>query len=201
MARDRSPKYKRSRREGIELHPDLDKAGSAKSPLSRRRYAPGVHGPKGGWAKVSNYGQQLREKQKAKRVYGILERQFRNYYEKALKHEGDTGEVMLSFLESRLDNVVYRLGFAKTRPAARQMVTHGHILLNGRKATIPSMDTKVGNEVMLKDKFADRLKPTDKNTASWLTRDKNHGKIVATPDLSDAKTMLDMRPIIEFYSR
>lgn len=207
MARDRSPKYKRSRREGVELHPDLDKAGSAKSPLTRRRYAPGVHGPKGGWAKVSNYGQQLREKQKAKRIYGILERQFRNYYEKAIRQAGDTGEVMLSLLERRLDNVVYRLGFAKTRPAARQMVTHGHILVNGRSTTIPSIQVRVGSVVEVKDRiaqspyWAERLKSSDKITTGWLVRANTRGQVVAEPDLNEAKLAVDMRPIIEFYSR
>lgn len=207
MARDLAPKYKRSRREGVELHPDLDRADTAKSPLTRRRYIPGVHGPKGGWNKSSNYGVQLREKQKAKRIYGLLERQFRNYYEKAIKKEGDTGEEILTMLESRLDNVVYRLGFAKTRPAARQMVNHGHILVDGKKLSIPSAQVSVGSEITPKAKIADspifteRLKTIDRSLPGWLTRDKAKGKVVAKPDLSDAKQMVDMRLIIEFYSR
>lgn len=207
MARDLTPKYKRSRREGVELHPDLDRAGTAKSPLTRRRYFPGVHGPKGVWTKRSNFGTQLREKQKAKRIYGILEKQFRNYYQAAIRRHGDTGEVMLDLLEKRLDNVVYRLGFAKTRPAARQMVTHGHILLNNKKAAIPSTQVKVGNEITIKGKllakpvFAEKLKALDRKTPGWLIREKNQGKMVAEPDLDEPKQMIDMRLIIEFYSK
>lgn len=207
MARDLAPKYKRSRREGVELHPDLDRAGTAKSPLTRRRYFPGVHGPKGGWSKQSNFGVQLREKQKAKRIYGVLERQFRNYYASALKKSGDTGEVMLSLLEKRLDNAVYRLGLAKTRPAARQLVNHGHILVNGQKLTIPSASVAVGDAIMLKAKtaskpiFAAKLKAAERQTAPWLTRDKSQGKVVAEPDLTEPKQMVDMRLIIGFYSR
>ncbi|MEK7164640.1 MAG: 30S ribosomal protein S4 [Patescibacteria group bacterium] len=207
MARDLAPKYKRSRREGVELHPDLDRAGTAKSPLTRRRYFPGVHGPKGGWNKQSSYGIQLREKQKAKRIYGILERQFSNYYAKAIRKEGDTGEVMLSMLEKRLDNVVYRLGLAKTRPAARQLVGHGHIQVNGKKLTIPSAQVEVGDEVVLKAKtavkpiFAEKLKANDKANAAWLTRAGSKGKMVAEPELTDAKQSVDTRLIIEFYSR
>lgn len=207
MARDLAPKYKRSRREGVELHPDLDRAGTAKSPLTRRRYFPGVHGPKGGWNKQSSYGTQLREKQKAKRIYGILERQFRNYYEKAIRKQGDTGDNMLSMLESRLDNVVYRLGLAKTRPAARQLVGHGHIQVNGKKVSIPSAQVAVGDEIALKEKtaskpiFAEKLKVNDKANAGWLMREGSKGKVVATPELADAKQSVDTRLIIEFYSR
>ena len=207
MARDLAPKYKRSRREGAELHPDLDKAGSARSPLTRRRYAPGVHGPKGGPGKMSNYGLQLREKQKAKRIYGVLERQFRNYYQSAIRKKGETGEVMLSLLERRLDNVVYRLGFAKTRPAARQMVTHGHVLVDDKKAAVPSMLVAVGQTVALKDKtaqapwLAPALKAAPKKVSDWLVRHEHQGQMVAEPDLTEAKLAVDMRPIVEFYSR
>ena len=207
MARDLAPKYKRSRREGVELHPDLDRAGTAKSPLTRRRYFPGVHGPKGTWTKRSNFGLQLREKQKTKRIYGILEKQFSNYYKKAIRGTGDTGENMLSMLEKRLDNVVYRLGLAKTRPAARQMVVHGHILLNGKKAAVPSIQVKIGQTIALKDKQADKpvkaaeLKAIDRKSPGWLAREKNQGKMVAEPELDEVRQMIDMRPIIEFYSR
>ncbi len=207
MARDLAPKYKRSRREGVELHPDLDRAGTAKSPLTRRRYFPGVHGPKGGWNRQSSYGTQLREKQKAKRIYGILERQFRNYYAKALRQPGDTGDNMLAMLERRLDNVVYRLGLGKTRPAARQLVGHGHIQVNGKKVSIPSAQVAVGDAIVLKEKtavkpiFADKLKASDKANAGWLMRTGSKGKVVAEPDLTDAKQSVDTRLIIEFYSR
>ena len=189
------------------MHPDLDRAGTAKSPLTRRRYFPGVHGPKGTWTKRSNFGLQLREKQKTKRIYGILEKQFSNYYKKAIRGTGDTGENMLSMLEKRLDNVVYRLGLAKTRPAARQMVVHGHILVNNKKAAIPSIQVKIGNTITLKDKQADKpvkaaeLKAIDRKSPGWLLREKNAGKMVAEPELDEVKQMIDMRPIIEFYSR
>jgi len=207
MARDLAPKYKRSRREGIELHPDLDKAGTAKSPLTRRGYFPGVHGPKGTWNRRSEYGNQLREKQKVRRIYGILERQFRNYYEKALRQTGDTGQVMLGMIEARLDNVVYRLGFAKTRPAARQFVSHGHILVNGKSCNIPSCTIRVGDSISVKPKAAEKesvkasLKAIERALPSWLIRDGGEGKMVAIPDLEEPKSMIDMRQIIEFYSR
>lgn len=207
MARDLSPKFKRSRREGIDLHPDLDKAGTAKSPLTRKNYFPGVHGPKARRSKVSNYGRQLREKQKAKRIYGILEKQFRNYYGKSIRQTGDTGEVMLSMLERRLDNVVYRLGLTKTRPAARQMVSHGLVLVNGKKVNIPSYQINIGDEISLKEKINEKsalglvIKSIDRRLPGWLTINGFKGKVVAAPDLAISKEMVDMRPIIEFYSR
>ncbi len=207
MARDITSKYKRSRREGIELFPDLDRAGTPKSPLTRRHYAPGAHGSKKSWNKVSNYGQQLREKQKAKRIYGILERQFANYYAKAIKKEGDTGEVMLALLERRLDNVVYRLGLAKTRASSRQLVTHGNVQVNGQKVNIPSFQVKVGQAIAVREGLARRdwymafLQGSKRSSPGWLVREGAGGKVVAEPDLEEAKTMVDMRPIIEFYSR
>lgn len=207
MARDLSPKYKRSRREGVELFPDLDKAGTDRSPLTRRRYKPGVHGPKGGWARPTAYGIQLREKQKAKRTYGILERQFRNYYDKALRGRGDTGETLLCLLEKRLDNVVYRLGLAKTRQAARQLVAHGHIMLDGRRAAIPSLSVKIGNSIKVadrlsaKDQFAAGIAAINRAAPAWLSRENYGGKVLAEPDLSEVKLVLNPRPIIEFYSR
>lgn len=207
MARDLSPKYKRSRREGIELFPDLDKAGTDRSPLSRRRYKPGVHGPKGTWNRPTAYGAQLREKQKAKRIYGILERQFRNYYAKAMKSRGDTGEVLLSLLEKRLDNAVYRLGLAKTRQAARQMVTHGHILVNGKRTNVPSAQVKIGNTVKVADRLAQAphwsavASAIDRKTPDWLIREGYGGKVISEPNLEEAKLSVNTRPIIEFYSR
>ena len=207
MARDLSPKFKRSRREGVDLHPDLDKAGGAKSPLTRKSYFPGVHGPKNIFSKVTSYGKQLREKQKAKRFYGILERQFNNYYKKAIKRKGDTGDTILTMLESRLDNIVYRLGFAKTRPAARQMVNHGHILVNGKKCAIPSTQVAIGSSIEIKpsvsekELFKARVKEIDRAAPHWLTREEYKGKVISEPDLEDPKQMIDVRQIIEFYSR
>ncbi|OJI06452.1 30S ribosomal protein S4 [bacterium CG10_46_32] len=207
MGRDLTPKYKRSRREGVDLHPDLDKTGTAKSPLSRKAYHPGVHGPRGMRRKISSYGTQLREKQKAKRMYGILEKQFRNYYEKAIKTEGDTGAVILGMLESRLDNVVYRLGFAKTRPAARQMVSHGHIQINGKKTNVPSCFVPVGAKISVIERVAKSLRFTEgtkainRTTASWLTVKGSEATVVAAPDIEEPKTLIDVRRIVEFYSR
>ena len=207
MARDLSPKFKKSRREGIDLFPDLDKAGSAKSPLSRKNYAPGAHGPKHKFSKLSNYGKQLREKQKAKKIYGLLERQFRNYYTKAIRKEGETGDIMVTLLEKRLDNVVYRLGFAKTRAAARQMVNHGLVLVSGAKVDIPSFQVTVGDEITLKEKTAknpvlqEQIKSLDRKTPGWLSKKDLKGKVVAEPEVEQAKEAVDMRPIVEFYSR
>jgi small subunit ribosomal protein S4 len=207
MGRDLTPKYKRSRREGIDLHPDLDKAGTAKSPFTRKQYQPGVHGPRVIRSRITNYGTQLREKQKAKRIYGILERQFSNYFKKAIASKGDTGDVILALLERRLDNIVYRLGFAKTRPAARQMVSHGHILVNGKKNTVPSANLNIGDTVSVKPTVASRplflenLKANDRTVASWLTRKNVEAKVVAKPDIEDPKSLIDVRRIVEFYSR
>lgn len=207
MARDLAPKYKRSRREGVELHPDLDKAGTAKSPLSRRGYFPGMHGPKGTWTKRSNYGMQLREKQKTRRIYGILERQFRRYYDRAIKVTGDTGEVMLAMIERRLDNVVYRLGLAKTRPAARQLVTHGAVLVNGKPCNIPSRELAEGDVVAIKPSialrapFAASVEAIDRTVPGWLARKEMGGTVTGAPDLEEPRTLVDMRPIVEFYSR
>ena len=207
MARDLSPKFKQSRREGIDLHPDLDKAKQAKSPLARKAYHPGQHGPKAGRSKLSNYGVQLREKQKARRIYGILERQFSNYYKKALVSGKDTAEALLSLLENRLDNVVYRLGFAKTRPQARQMVNHGHIMVNGKKASIPSMQISTGAEISIISRIADnpvfkeKLKAIDRNVPSWLSRSGEKGKVTAEPEIEEPKMIIDVRRIVEFYSR
>jgi len=208
MARDLAPKFKRSRREGIDLHPDLDKVGTAKSPLTRKAYHPGEHGPKGMRRKSSIYGKQLREKQKAKRIYGVLERQFRNYFRTALRQKGDTGYSMLKFLETRLDNTVYRLGFAKTRPAARQMVNHGQIQVNGKKLDIPSAHVSIGSEIQVKESIAkgavyqETLKNIDRAIPSWLAKDSaTKGKVVAEPDLEEPKTTMDVRQIIEFYSK
>ena len=207
MARDISPKFKKSRREGVDLYPDLDKSGTAKSPLMRKNYKPGMHGPKLSRAKLSNYGRQLREKQKAKRIYGILERQFQNYYKKAIQQKGDTGEVMLSLLERRLDNVVYLLCLAKTRAAARQLVAHGNILIDDKKVNIPSYQVKEGEVVKLKEKltkneaFLQQCKNLDRATPGWLAASKFSGKVVSSPELDMAKSLVDMRQIVEFYSR
>ncbi|PIU71757.1 30S ribosomal protein S4, partial [Candidatus Woesebacteria bacterium CG06_land_8_20_14_3_00_39_27] len=141
MARYTGPKDRLSRREGFDLF-------GAGLKLTRLTVPPGVHGPKGTRG-LSQYGRQLREKQKVKRLYGLLEKQFRKYVELALKSKGNTGEKLIGFLEKRLDNVIFRLGFAPSRPSARQIVSHGHVLVDGKKVNIPSYGLKVGQTVSL----------------------------------------------------
>lgn len=195
---------KMSRREGIALSTSL----STLKVMQKRPYIPGVHGKAGMRpAKVSAFGTQLREKQKAKRLYGILERQFRNYFTKASRMQGNTGENLGRLLETRLDNAVFRLGFAKTRPQARQMVSHCMFLVNGEKVNIPSYMVKVNDVIEIKgnkkDKkvfsdLSDRLKTH--RVPGWLHRDDLIGKVVSLPVGDDLKEAYDPKLIIEFYS-
>lgn len=204
MGKTLIPMGKMSRREGVALSAST----SVLKVMQKRPYAPGVHGKAGGRpAKVSVFGTQLREKQKAKRLYGIMERQFRNYFVKATSMEGNTGENLGRLLEQRLDNTVYRLGFAKTRPQARQMVSHCMFYVNGKKLNIPSYTVQVNDVIEIKaskkDKkvFADleeRLKTH--RTAGWLHRDDMVGKVVSLPMGDDLKEAYDPKLIIEFYS-
>ncbi len=150
MARQIDPVCRLCRREGVKLFLKGTRCDSPKCAIDRRNVAPGMHGYRRG--KPSEYGIRLREKQKLKRFYGVLERQFRRYFELASRSTENTGEVLLSILERRLDNIVYRLGFAPSRAAARQLVTHGHILLNGRVGTIPSLLVKAGDTVAVKSR-------------------------------------------------
>src|SRR4051794_31868054 len=150
MGRTIDPVCKLCRREGIKLYLKGSRCDSPKCAIDRRNVAPGMHGYRRG--KPSEYGVRLREKQKLKRFYGVFERQFRRYFELASRSPENTGEVLLTILERRLDNIVHRLGFASSRPAARQLVTHGHVLLNGRVATIPSMLIKAGDAVTIKSR-------------------------------------------------
>ena len=149
MARQLDFQCKLCRREGIKLYLKGSRCDSPKCAIERRNIAPGMHGYRRG--KLSEYGVRLREKQKLKRFYGVLERQFRRYFELASRSPENTGEVLLSILERRLDNIVHRLGFASSRAAARQLVSHGHILLNGRMANIPSMLVKAGDTIAVKN--------------------------------------------------
>ena len=198
------PKNKLSRREGVNL---FDKA---KNPLSRRNYPPGVHGPKG-YPRLTTYGIQLREKQKARRIYGIREKQFRNYFDKALAKEGDTGHNLLQLLESRLDNIVYRAGLADTRAQARQLVNHGFFLVNGRKVNIPSFQCRIGDVVTIKENKKEKKIIKDltakwknrKEIPGWLAVDIEAGsiKVVTKPEIDESTLLFDLRSIIEFYSR
>ncbi|MBI1908076.1 30S ribosomal protein S4 [Candidatus Uhrbacteria bacterium] len=196
---------KMSRREGVPL----STSASIIKVMQRRPYAPGAHGKKnaGRPPRLSVFGQQLREKQKAKRLYGIMEQQFRNYFTKASRLEGNTGEHLSRLLELRLDNVVFRLGFAKTRPQARQMVSHGMFLVNGEKVNIPSYQVRIGDIVELrpnkKDKkvfgdLEDRLKTV--TVPGWLHMEAAKGKVVSVPAGEDLKEAFDPKLIVEFYS-
>ncbi|MEJ2347796.1 MAG: 30S ribosomal protein S4 [Patescibacteria group bacterium] len=200
MARYTGPKDRLSRREGFDL---FGKAAK----LTRLTVPPGVHGPKGMRRRPSQYGRQLREKQKAKRLYGVLERQFRGYVEKALKSRGNTSEALLSLLERRLDNVVFRLGFAPTRPGARQLVSHRQIFVDGKRVNIPSYQLKVGQTVTLTPKAMEIpavkkiLGVKNPKIPKWLERKAVVGKMKRLPTVDDVSEPISTQDIVEFYSR
>ena len=200
MARYTGPKDRLSRREGFDLF-----GKGAK--LTRITVPPGVHGPKGVRRAPSQYGRQLREKQKVKRMYGVLESQFRRYIASAFKTKGNTGERLLSLLERRLDNVVFRLGFAGTRPLARQLVSHGHVSVNGKKVNIPSYQVKVGETVSISSKaikiphVAKVLEDKNKKLPDWLKRKATVGLIEKDPTIDDVPEPVSVQDIVEFYSR
>lgn len=206
MARYTGPVCRLCRREGIKLYLKGDKCYSDKCPVAKRAYAPGQHGQSR--KKLSNYGMQLREKQKARRIYGVLESQFRDYYEKADRIKGVTGENLLRLLEKRLDNVIFKLGFAESRAEARQLVRHGHFTVNGRKVNIPSYQVRVGDTVAVKassrnsDKFK-ALADVSKTTPQWLTADMENleGKVVAEPKREDIDIPVQETLIVELYSK
>ena len=199
MAKYTGPKDRQSRREGFDLF-----GKGAK--LTRLQVFPGVHGPKGAKGS-SQYGRQLREKQKVKRMYGILEKQFRTYVALAFKSKGNTGEAILSLLERRLDNTVYRLGFAPTRPSARQITSHGHIFVNGKRLNIPSYQVQEGDTVTLDTKglaipeVIKSLAVADHKLPSWLVKKAVVGKISGMPKREDIIEAISEQDIVEFYSR
>ena len=208
MARYTEAVCRMCRREGQKLFLKGDRCYTQKCAMECRAYAPGMHGQNR--SKTSEYGQQLREKQKAKRYYGLLENQFRNYFELAERRPGQTGENLLAILESRLDNVVYRLGFAMSRAEARQLVTHGHITVNGKRVNIPSFLVKPGMVITLKDssKSLDKIKANVEANASrpapkWLDYDANNmvGKVVAMPARDDIDLPVEEHLIVELYSK
>jgi len=200
MGRDLRPKHKIIRKFGENI---LD---TQKNPLIKRNYPPGQHGPKGK-GRVSEYGKQLTEKQKAKAAYGILERQFENYYKKATTQAGNSAENLLHLLESRLDNVIYRLGFAQTRRQARQMVTHKHIKVNGKKLNIPSYTIQLHDVISLTEKakktVESRKTAVKKEVPEWMSLDEKtlEAKVTSTPTLKLENQSLQFQSIIEFYSR
>lgn len=208
MARYTGAVCRLCRREGQKLFLKGERCYTDKCGIQRRAYAPGQHGQ--GRKKLSEYGMQLREKQKARRYYGVLEGQFHHYFELANKKAGVTGENLLAILESRLDNVVYRLGFGMSRPEARQLVRHGHFTVNGKKVDIPSYLVKVGDVIAIKEqsKSSEKIKNVVEATASravpkWLDLDNNTltGKVVAVADREDIDLPLEEHLIVELYSK
>ena len=206
MARYRGPVCKLCRREGMKLFLKGERCLTEKCAIERRSYPPGEHGR--GRIKQSEYLLQLREKQKARRYYGLLEKQFRNYYEKAARQSGVTGENLLRMLETRLDNVVYRLGFAASRAQARQLVRHGHFEVNGKRVNIPSYQVQEDDVIALREGAAAKAAVTDATdlTASvspWLQADHDNltGKVLRLPDRVDIDTPVQEQLIVELYSK
>jgi small subunit ribosomal protein S4 len=204
MARYTGPSCRLCRREGQKLYLKGDRCYSDKCAINKRESAPGQHGARR--SKQSNYGVQLREKQKVKRFYGLIESQFRTTFDKAAKMEGKTGENMLKLLELRFDNVVYRLGLASSRKEARQLVGHGHFTLNGKKADIPSMKLSIGDviEVKEKSKSSSKFKEAaekDYTAPAWLKANEMGGEVVAEPSREDIDLPIEEHLIIELYSR
>ncbi len=202
MARYTGPRVRISRRFGIPIF------GPTKY-LERRNYGPGVHGPKSR-RKTTEYGEGLNEKQKFRYYYGLMEKQFRGVYEKALRRRGVTGETMLQILETRLDNVVFHLGFGNTRAAARQMVNHGHIQVNGRKAAIASFALKVNDVVTVKNHNVSRQLATknleistSRAVPDWLSLDKEgfKGTVMRIPTREEIHPIANEQAVVEFYSR
>lgn len=205
-----TPQCKTCRREGKKLFLKGERCHTAKCALVKRKYPPGMHGPKG-YPRLSDYGRQLREKQHLRRSYFISEKQFRNYFEKAKKITGNTEENFLRLLEKRLDNVVFRAGFAESRKKARQVVTHGNVLVNGRRVDIPAYLVKVGDVVKLKEKKSivkkageQVLQNKNRETLpAWLNIDdkKLEIKVIKDPAPEDLPQEYEMELIIGFYSR
>lgn len=208
MARYTGPSCRLCRRENMELFLKGDRCYTDKCAIKRRNYAPGQHGQ--GRSKNSAYGIQLREKQKVRRIYGLLEKQFRSYFAEADRLKGVTGENLLSLLERRLDNVVYRLGFATSRTESRQLVRHGHFTLNGRRVNIPSIQTKVGDVIELRERsrniaaINDALEAvTRRGVPQWLELDRDalKGTLKALPIREDITTPIQEQLVVELYSK
>ncbi len=206
MARYRGPRNRLARREKADLGLKTPGSLAHVALLKRLQISPGQHGQKRA-RKLSDYGKQLREKQKVKRIYGILEKQFRKYFEKASRNKANTAEVLLSLLERRLDNVIFRLRLAPTRSSARQFVSHGHILIDGKKVNIPSFQVADGMVISPKPKLLDTplmkklLDEKDATFPAWLTRQGPVGKVLRLPKRDDIVDDISEQLIIEFYSR
>lgn len=206
--RNTGPKCRNCRREGAKLFLKGARCFTSKCAFDRRPFAPGVHGPTNLRPKVTGFGTQLREKQKAKRLYGVLERQFSNYVMKASDSKGNTGEMLQQLLETRLDNVIYRLGIGESRAAARQLVSHGHVLINGHKLDIASYHVCLDDKITL-DKEAEalvgkRAEAIAKATRpAWLDYDAKSmsARVLSLPLSKDMEALFNVTPIIEYYSR
>ena len=208
MARYRGPVEKIERRFGVSLGLKGERRLAGKSALEKRPYAPGQHGQKRG--KISEYGLQLNEKQKAKFMYGLSEKQFRRLFKDANRMQGNTGENLISLLETRLDNVVYRMGFATTRAGARQFVSHGHILVDGKRVNIPSYRVKVGQKIEVKEASKNNpqvqrsLELTNQTgLVEWVDvdKDKVSGIFTRLPERSEVNIPVEERLIVELYSK
>ncbi|MTI94204.1 MAG: 30S ribosomal protein S4 [Firmicutes bacterium] len=209
MARYTEAVCRLCRREGHKLFLKGERCYTPKCAIDRRTYPPGQHGQRR--RKETEFGIQLREKQKVRRIYGVMERQFRSYYEEANRREGVTGEILLQLLETRLDNVVFRLGFALSRPEARQLVRHGHFLVNGKKVNIPSFQCKVGDVITVLEKSASSPKFKDirefaaqHTHPEWLEKNAENlsGSVLALPRREDVQDVpIEEHLIIERYSR
>ena len=209
MARYTGPTCKLARREGSDL--SLKSPARAIDSKCKLEQKPGQHGPVARKGKLSDYATQLREKQKVKRIYGLLERQFRGYYTKAARRKGNTGESLLQMLEQRLDNVIYRMGFAVTRPQARQLVSHKGVLVNGKTVNLPSYQVKAGDAIQLSEKAQKHLNVTEALTLAqqmdltpgWCEVDakKFSGVFKAVPDRADLPSDINEALIVELYSK
>lgn len=209
MGRYIGPVCRLCRREKQKLFLKGTKCFTEKCPVERRGYPPGQHGQLRR-PKISEYGVQLREKQKIRRIYGLMEEQFRNYFEKALRQSGRTGETLVKMLERRFDNVVFRLGFAPSRKAARQIITHGHLMINSRKVNIPSYLLRAGDVIQVRDKskkldviHASMKRMKDSTMLPWLTLDKASmvGTFLQVPERADVPLNANEQFVVELYSK
>ena len=201
MSRYTGPKRRLSRREGVALFPKDAKALERKCAVP-----PGMRGTRSRNRRTSEFGTQLREKQKAKRLYGLSEKQFRNTFDEASKRKGRTGKTLLELLETRLDNIVYRLGFAKSRPEARQLVSHGHIQVDNKKVGIPSYRVSIDSTVAILPKFVDNTQvkknlEEGRTVSGWLERKAAVGKVLRLPEREEMEAIVDEQLIVEYYSR
>ncbi len=211
MARTLDAKCRVCRRAGTKLFLKGERCFTPKCAIVRRNYPPGVQGAKKSRPRLTTFGHQLREKQKARQLYRISETQMENYFAEAISKKGDTGVLMQQILEERLDNVIYRLGWARSRDEARQIVSHGWVRVNSKKVSIPSYHVKVGETISLKPASEQSIRITElipalekqQNLPSWLTAEKGkfQGKVVGLPQGDDLLSQFDMKLIVEFYSR